>query len=126
MQQPEIDGWGADADPAKRPGVPEDRHPPKPLIDIRGFPSQQQAGYATAQSRYRPVTRVYGTVVPPRGLSGVLRRFAYRLPDYEASRWVMLKLADRVDVIEHNAWPLTLGLGTIAVAAIGIRRLSRR
>ena len=39
---------------------------------------------------------------------------------------MLLMLADRVDVIEHNALPLTLGVGAIAAGVLGVRALSKR
>ncbi|MDF2694628.1 MAG: hypothetical protein K0S65_3011 [Labilithrix sp.] len=126
MQQPDIIGWGADASLERRPGVPEERHPPKPFGGIAGFPSQQIVGTPSVTSRYRPLTPVYGTAIPPRGLSGVIRRLAYRIPDYKARRWVLLIVADRVDVIEHNPLPLTLGLGALVTVLLGVRALSKR
>jgi hypothetical protein len=126
MQQPDIIGWGADASFERRPGVPEERHPPEPLVKVAGFPSQQTEGMPSAKSRYRSLTPVYSTAVPLRGLSGVIRRIAYQVPDYKPRRWMLLMLADRVDVIEHNPFPLALGLGAIAAGVIGVRALSKR
>jgi hypothetical protein len=63
---------------------------------------------------------VYGTAVPPRGLSGVIRRIAYGVPDYKARRWALLLLADRVDVIEHNLVPAaTVAAGLVALVTLG-------
>jgi hypothetical protein len=125
MQQSDIIGWGADASFEKRPGVPEERRPPKPLVEVAGYP-QQTVGTPSAKSYYRPLTPVYATTVPLRGMSGVIRRIAYRVPDYKPRRWMLLMLADRVDVIEHNALPLTLGVGAIAAGVLGLRALSKR
>jgi len=55
---------------------------------------------------------VYGTAQPPRGLSGVLRDSAYQYPSHKARHWLILMLADRVDVLEH-----TVGLGKLAAGA---------
>jgi len=126
MQQFGIIGWGADASVENRPGVPEERHPPRPLVDVGGVPVQQAVGRPSAKSRYRALTPVYGTAVPLRGLSGVFRRIAYEIPDYKPRRWMLLMLADRVDVIEHDPLRLTLGLGAIAAGVLGIRALSKR
>jgi hypothetical protein len=40
---------------------------------------------------------VFGTAVPPRGLSGAIRLLAYRLPDHYPSHWFLLMIGDRVD-----------------------------
>ncbi len=121
MPQFGIIGWGADAGVEKRPRVPEERHPPRPLVDVSGVPVQQM-GRPSAKSRHRALAPVYGTAVPLRGLSGVIRRIAYEVPDYKPRRWMLLMLADRVDVMEHNALPLTLGLGAIAAVVLGSAR----
>jgi hypothetical protein len=126
MQQPDIIGWGVDASFENRPGVPEERHPPEPLIKAPHFPSRQTMGIPSVKSHYRPLTPVYGTAVPPRGLSGVIRRIAYQVPDYKARRWMLLMLADRIDVIEHNSLSMVFGIGAIVAGVIGIRALSRR
>jgi hypothetical protein len=43
---------------------------------------------------------VFGTSTPPSGLSGVLRRYAYRYSEATTSHWVLLVLADRVNAVE--------------------------
>src|SRR5690242_19562799 len=43
------------------------------------------------------LTPVFSTAVPPRGLSGVLRRRAYQIHEHLARRWLLLLVADRVD-----------------------------
>ncbi|MCW5831693.1 MAG: hypothetical protein KIS78_04470, partial [Labilithrix sp.] len=114
MEQTEILGWGTDATVERRPGVPEERRPPEPLVDAIGFPSRQTTGTPSVTSPHRPLTAVYGTAVPLRGLSGLVRRAAYRAPDYEARRWALLKLADKIDVLEHSPLRVALGLGAVA------------
>lgn len=47
-------------------------------------------------------TPVFGTAQPLHGLSGVLRRGAYRIPEYRARHWMLLMAADRVDVLEDR------------------------
>jgi len=44
------------------------------------------------------LTPVFGTAQPPAGLSGILRRMAYRVPEHRPRHWMPLMLADRVDV----------------------------
>ena len=45
---------------------------------------------------------VFGTAQPPRGLSGLLRRAGYKIPEHKAGRWMTLLFADRVDVWESR------------------------
>ena len=127
QQTPNIIGWGADAALENRPGVPEEL-PPQPIgYSSLGGPAAQTVGRPTAKSFDRPVTPTYGTTVPLRGLSGVIRRAAYQIPTYKSRRWMLLLLADRIDVIEHNIVPMTLVLGGLGVAGFfGVRALARR
>lgn len=126
MQHTDIIGWGADASLQNRPGVPEERDPPRPLVSIPNFPPQQTAGQPSVKSPFRPLTPVYGTAVPPRGLSGLIRKLAYQAPDYKPRHWMLLMLADRVDVIEHNIVPATLVVGGLALGVFGLRALVLR
>src|SRR5256885_15019553 len=48
------------------------------------------------------LTPVFSTALRPKGLSGVIRRMAYRIPESHARHWATLMLADRVDVLEHR------------------------
>jgi hypothetical protein len=68
-----------------------------------------------------PMPPVFGTAQPPAGLSGLIRRFAYRYPDNKPRRWLMLMLADRVDVLEHSLLrrSLPVGAGLAALLLVG-------
>lgn len=126
QRPPDIIGWGADAPLQNRPGVPEQREP-TPITELPpGFPRQQTVGRPSVKSRQRPLTPVYATAVPLRGLSGIIRRLAYRMPDYKARRWALLIVADQIDVIEHNVVPATLFVGAIAFGVFGLRALAHR
>jgi hypothetical protein len=114
-------GWGVDRRPEDRPGVPMELEPPRQIGDAApGEPEQQVVGAATAIDRRRPLTPTYGTCVPLRGMSGAIRRVAYTIPTYKARRWMLLMLADRVDVIEHTARPAAKLFGGLAVIALGV------
>jgi hypothetical protein len=116
----DVVGWGADSKLEKRPGVPMEMDPPAPIGDPAWTePEQQTMGKPSVHGPLRRLTPVYGTVCPPRGLSGVIRRAAYRTPEYRARRWMMLLLADRIDVIEHNVAPAMLLLGGVLAIAGG-------
>src|SRR5690606_33916048 len=45
-------------------------------------------------------TPVFGTAQPLHGLSGVLRTKAYSIPEHFPRHWLLLLVADRVDVLE--------------------------
>jgi hypothetical protein len=43
---------------------------------------------------------VFGTSTPPEGLSGRLRRYAFKYSESSYAHWVPLVLADRINVFE--------------------------
>jgi hypothetical protein len=47
-------------------------------------------------------TPVAGTAQRPRGVSGSLRRAAYEVPEHYARHWMLLLMADRIDVLESR------------------------
>lgn len=48
-------------------------------------------------------SRVFGTRLPPKGLSGAIRRVAFKRSENDLRHWLMLIAADRVDVVEGMA-----------------------
>ncbi|HLV67864.1 MAG TPA: hypothetical protein VKY73_18715 [Polyangiaceae bacterium] len=128
-QRTDVMGWGVDRRLEDRPGVPMEQSPPRPVGNPSWqVPEQQHTERAPLVAATRSLTPVYSTALPPRGLSGVLRRAAYRIPDYRARRWLLLMFADRVDVVEHNpraAAKFLGGIGAVALAVMAIRALRR-
>jgi len=56
------------------------------------------------KSNERPSrSAVHGTSVPPSGLSGRLRRYAFRYSEGQWRHWLTLVLADRVNMVEGIA-----------------------
>ena len=111
-------GRGSDKNPWQRPGVPQEQ-PPQPLASAHWLePERQMAETTPLVGRGLKLTPVFSTAIPPRGVSGAMRRVAYRLPDYKARRWLLLMLADRVDVLEHR--PSALLKLTAGVALFGL------
>ena len=99
-----IPGWGADLDPKDRPSVPmlQDQHG---RTGARwDFPERQPENRPRERSvEHRFLTPVFGTSCPPKGLSGVLRRAAYRrYSEGQAAHWLVLIAADRVDAWESH------------------------
>ena len=99
-----IPGWGVDLDPKDRPSVPRER-----LVDPRengahwDFPERQPETWPRERSiEHKFLTPVFGTACPPRGLSGAVRKFAYRYSEARTAHWLLLVLGDRVDAIEHH------------------------
>lgn len=126
-----LPGAGMDATPDRRPGVPMELEP-HPIGHAHWDEPEPQPLTVPILARpelTRP-TPVFGTSSPPRGVSGAIRRFAYRIPDHRPAHWLTLMLADRVDAIEHDpirALPFALGVGAaVAMLMLRQRRSNRR
>ncbi len=124
-----LPGTAVDVAPVTRPGVPREREvgdtgawwerpDPQPLADL------------LSREGVRRATPVFGTAQPARGLSGLFRRAAHRMPERRASRWALLFVADRVDVLEHRVargvWILPAAVALLVGYAAGARALERR
>lgn len=97
----QIPGWGADLDRKHRPAVPMERIPPREDDAHWDVPEAQPQTVEILHSNERPgLTPVFGTAVPPSGLSGKIRRAAFRHSEGRLRHWMMLLLADRVNVVE--------------------------
>ena len=97
----EVEGWGVDKNPADRPAVPKERTPPRGIQPGWARPTQQRAKNEVLVSVDRVgLSPVFGTAVAPRGLSGVMRRAAFRYSEGDLRHWLVLIAADRVDVVE--------------------------
>jgi hypothetical protein len=98
-----IPGWGVDADPKDRPSVPRERTVPAEIAES-GFPERQQEKWPRERSiEHETLPPVFGTSCPPKGLSGVVRRYAYSsFSEARAAHWLLLLAADRIDVAESR------------------------
>ncbi len=97
-----IKGWSVDANPENDPAYPMKR---RNNGEHAGYswqrPTQQPVNVEVLHSNERPhVTSVFGTSTPPRGLSGMLRRLAFRYSESSYGHWLPLMLADRVNAVE--------------------------
>lgn len=98
-----IPGWGVDLDREDRPAVPKESYNPGATGAHWTFPERQIPPYKREMStEHRFLTPVFGTTCPPRGLSGVIRRYAYTFSEGRTSHWTLLVLADRIDVLESK------------------------
>lgn len=107
----QIKGWGVDANPKNDPTYPM-KH--RTNGEHAGYswerPPQQPVNVEVLHSNERPdVTAVFGTSTPPAGLSGMLRRFAFRYSESSYGHWLPLMLADRIGVVEGIASDLGHG-----------------
>jgi hypothetical protein len=97
-----IKGWGVDANPENDPTYPM-KH--RTDAEQEGYswerPPQQFVDVEVLRSIERPnVSAVFGTSTPPSGLSGMIRRFAFKYSESSYGHWLPLLLADRVNVVE--------------------------
>jgi hypothetical protein len=98
-----IPGWGVDLDPNDRPAVPRLRFDPSATGAHWEFPERQPEKWPRERSiEHEMLTPVFGTSTPPRGLSGVIRRYAYRYSEGRAAHWLLLLGADRVNAVESH------------------------
>lgn len=102
-----IPGWGSDLDPSARPGVPMDKAPDIGVEALYPDIEQQVPRVKIHKStEHARLTPVFGTSCPPRGLSGLIRDYAYKMSEGRISHWLLLMLADRVNVVEDFATDL--------------------
>ncbi|WP_375415961.1 hypothetical protein [uncultured Hymenobacter sp.] len=97
-----IKGWGIDADPHNNPVYPMNERaegstpgrnyerPPQQPVDVELLQTIERASPSA----------VFGTTVPPSGLSGLIRRFAFKYSENRYRHWLPLLVADRVQVVE--------------------------
>ncbi|HYO33440.1 MAG TPA: hypothetical protein VES21_11385 [Nocardioidaceae bacterium] len=100
-----IPGWGADLDPKDRPSVPRLQFDPNLSGAHWDFPERQPENWPRERSiEHAFLTPVFGTSCPPKGVSGIMRKYAYRrFSEARAAHWLILVAADRVDALESNA-----------------------
>jgi hypothetical protein len=114
-----IRGWGADVNPSSRPAYPKERMPARWSLPE---PEQQIQNVPILHSTERPgITPVFGTVCPPKGLSGAMRKFGFRYSENDVRHWLILLAADRVNVFEGLFEDLARGHVPNIFAEMGIR-----
>ncbi len=107
----QVKGWGVDADTKNDPTYPIKRRNDG---EHEGYswerPPQQPVDVEVLHSNERPnVSAVFGTSTPPAGLSGVIRRAAFKYSESSYGHWLPLMLADRVGVVEGYLEDLSRG-----------------
>ncbi|HXH16601.1 MAG TPA: hypothetical protein VNJ10_10785 [Sphingomonas sp.] len=108
-----ISGWGVDAAGSNDPTYPI-RH--REDLQTRGLtwsrPALQDADVEILRSiEHNRQPAVVGTSTPPRGISGMIRRYAFRRSESDWWHWLLLMGADRIDVVEGVIEDL--GQGTV-------------
>jgi hypothetical protein len=112
---------GADLSRSERPGVPME-HEARPLTPTapEHIEHMRPRRGVTHRSALRSMTPVFGTAQPLHGLSGVLRRIAYATPETRAKHWMMLLVADRVNVLEYRIARLVKLMAIVPAGAAAV------
>ena len=107
----QVKGWGIDANPKNDPTYPiKSRNNGEHAGYSWQRPTQQPIDMEVLHSNERPhVTTVFGTSTPPAGLSGMIRRYAFRFSESSYGHWLPLMLADRVGIVEGVVEDLARG-----------------
>jgi hypothetical protein len=118
-----IPGWGVDADPDNDPTYPyRDRSRDQGLrADWERPPLQPQSVEVLQSIEYFRRPAVFGTANPPQGLSGMMRRAAFRWSESNWLHWLLLMGADRINVVEGVAQDLGSGKIPDIPAEMGAR-----
>lgn len=120
-------GWGVDADPENDPTWPmRDRSKDDGPGMNWTSPAAQAVDAEILQSVEhvrRPAT--VGLSAPPRGLSGALRRAAFRFSESQWGHWLLLIFADRVDSVEGVVEDVLRGRPPNPLVEMGLVKRSR-
>ncbi len=97
-----IPGWGIDADPKNEPTYPMKHYTGDDHERLNyQRPVLQPETVEVLHSNERPnLTAVFGTSSPPSGISGAIRRYAFKYSEGSWGHWLPLLLADRVNMVE--------------------------
>jgi hypothetical protein len=115
-----IPGWGVDLDPADRPSHPKLRYDPGSTGAHWRFPERQPGAEGRERSvEHAFVTPVFGTAQPLHGVSGAVRRLAYRrFSEGRLVHWLLLVLGDRIDAWGAHLRSLASGRPDLPVTGI--------
>jgi len=92
--------------------VPVERQPGESAVPMHGRPNKE-------------MPPVFGTATPLKGLSGAVRRYAYRRPDHDPSYWMLKLLGDRLESWGHRTRRLLPVALPFAVLGLVARRALR-
>lgn len=97
-----IKGWGVDANPQNEPTYPMKKYTGDDHNRLNyEKAAQQESDVEILHSNERPsVSAVFGTSTPPSGVSGAIRRYAFKHSESSYGHWLPLLLADRINVWE--------------------------
>lgn len=93
------EGWAIDENVENDPTYPMRN---RAYTKVPSRPEQQIARVEILHSNERPhYSSVFGEIVPPSGLSGQLRRYAFQHSESRYRHWLPLLLADRIHMVEE-------------------------
>jgi len=97
-----VPGWGIDADPENDPTYPmrDISKDDKAGMSWQRPPKQEVTVEILQSIERNNLSAVFGTSTPPKGVSGMVRRRAFRYSESDWRHWLMLLAADRVNVVE--------------------------
>lgn len=99
-----IKGWAVDANSKNDPTYPIRSRFDGDQTGVWQRPAQQEQADGILQSNERPnLPSVFGTSMPAANVSGAIRRYAFRFSEGRYRHWLLLLLADRVNVVEGLA-----------------------
>jgi hypothetical protein len=118
-----IPGWAVDANPENDPTWPmRNQAQDDGLTRHWDRPPVQEAEVEILQSiEHVRQPAVIGTSTPPAGVSGMLRRAAFRWSESNWLHWLLLLGADRINVVEGVVDDLARGQVPNIPAEMGIR-----
>jgi hypothetical protein len=111
-------GKGVDLPRSQRPGVPMEHAPHKLQPGAPEHYDRMRPRHDVVHRAELPeMTPVFGTAQPLHGVSGLVRRIAYGTRETKARHWLLLLMADRIDVLEHRIARL---LKVAAIVPVGV------
>jgi len=118
-----IPGWGMDIDQENEPTYPMKNYTGDDHKRSNYERSvQQPVNIELLKSNERPTySVVFGETLPPKGLSGIIRRYAFKHSEDRYRHWIPLILADRVNAWEGIIEDLGKGIVPNILAERGIK-----
>jgi hypothetical protein len=114
-----IPGWGVDLDPADRPSYPKEKT--EEIGAHWDFPERQpELAPRERSTEHKFLTPVFGTAQPLKGLSGIIRRYAYTFSEGQTAHWMLLIAGDRVDILESRIGAALRGRPDNVIAETGV------
>lgn len=120
-------GWGVDADPENDPTWPMRDRSRDDGPGMNWTPPPAQASHVEILQSVEHLRRsaVVGQSTPPSGLSGALRRAAFRFSESQWGHWLLLILADRINTAEGVLDDFRGGRAPNVLVEMGLVRRSR-